>query len=105
MVASQWIDKMAEHIASRFHPVKILLFGSHAHGTAGPDSDVDLLVILPEVADKRKAAVEIRRSLAGFPVPKDIIVASVEEAKVRGSLVGSILRPALREGKVLYERP
>jgi len=95
---------MIDRLVRDFHPVRILLFGSHARGEAGPESDVDLLVVLPEVADKRQAAVEIRRALREFPVCKDIIVTTVEEIARRGDLVGTVLRPALREGIVLYER-
>jgi hypothetical protein len=65
---------------------------------------VDLLVVLPQVADKRKTAIEIRRVLADFPLSKDIIVTTPEEIARRGDLVGSVLRPALREGIVIYER-
>jgi uncharacterized protein len=87
-----------------YDPVKIILFGSHARGEAGPESDIDLLVVLPEVANKRQAAVAIRRVLRDLPVPKDIVVTTPEEIARRGDLVGTVLRPALREGKVLYER-
>jgi uncharacterized protein len=62
-----------------------------------------LLVVLPEVANKRQAAVAIRRALADLPVTKDIVVTTPEEIARRGDLVGTVLRPALREGKVLYE--
>ena len=48
MTAQTAIRQMVHHIATRFKPDKIVLFGSHARGTAGPDSDVDLLVIMPE---------------------------------------------------------
>ncbi len=101
---SEWIDKMARCVIERFDPLKLILFGSHARGDGGPDSDVDFLVVLPHVADKRLTAIEIRRALAGFPVPKDVLVTSPQEIAARGDLVGSILRPALREGKVLYDR-
>jgi len=84
---------------------QIILFGSHARGEATDESDVDLLVVLSEVRDKRQAAVEIRRVLADLPVSKDIIVTTPDEIARRGHLVGTILRPALREGKVLYGRP
>jgi predicted nucleotidyltransferase len=87
-----------------FHPLKLILFGSHARGDARPDSDIDVLVVLPEVSDKRRVAIEIRRTLIDLPVCKDIIVTTPEEIERRGNLIGTVLRPALREGKVLYER-
>ena len=96
---------MAEVIARQFRPLRVILFGSHARGTAQADSDIDLLVVLPSVADKRKTTVEIRRSLDGFPVSKDVIVTTPDEIERRGRLVGSLLRPALREGRTIYERP
>ena len=104
MTTTELTPVMIDRLVRDFHPVRILLFGSHARGEAGPESDVDLLVVLPEVADKRQAAVEIRRALREFPVCKDIIVTTVEEIARRGDLVGTVLRPALREGIVLYER-
>jgi len=100
----QSIGEIVRRIVSMFHPLRLILFGSHARGTAGPDSDIDLLVVLPHAPDKRRAAVEIRRALADLPVAKDIIVTTPEEIRRRGDLVGSVLRPALREGKVLFER-
>jgi len=98
------IAAMTERIVQQFDPLRIILFGSQARGDAGPWSDVDLLVVLPEVANKREAAVEVRRALVNFTVSKDIIVTTPDEIERRGDLVGTILRPALREGKVLYER-
>lgn len=104
MVSNPWISRIADVIVQQFHPLRLILFGSHARGEGGPDSDIDLLVVFSEVSDKRRAAVEIRRALSAFPVPKDIIVTSPAEIAARGHLVGTVLRPALREGKVLYER-
>ncbi len=103
---SSWesIQEMTSRIVRNCHPVKLILFGSHARGDARPESDIDLLVVLAEVLDKRQAAVEIRRMLVDLPVCKDIIVTTPEEITRRGHLIGTVLRPALREGKVLYER-
>ncbi len=98
------IAPMAERVARDFRPLRIILFGSHARGEAGRDSDVDLLIVLDQCADRRQAALAIRRALAGFPVPKDIIVTTPDEITRRGDLIGTVLRPALREGKVIYDR-
>lgn len=98
------VSVMAERIVERFHPLRILLFGSRARGDARPDSDVDLLVVLPECQDRRAAAIAIRRALADLPVGKDVIVTTPDEIARRGDLVGTVLRPALREGMTIYER-
>jgi uncharacterized protein len=99
-----YIAAMTARIVEEFAPVRVIVFGSHARGEAGPESDVDLVVVLPAVDDTREAAVRIRRALAHFPVSKDVIVTTPEEIARRGDLVGTILRPALREGRVVYER-
>ena len=105
IVASKgFISTMADRIVGRFQPLQVVLFGSHARGTANAWSDVDLLVVLPDVSDKRVAAVDIRRTLGDLPVCKDIVVATPEEIARRGHLAGTVLRSALREGKIVYER-
>ena len=104
MTTADLIQAMTDRIVRGFQPVRIILFGSHARGDAKLDSDVDLLVVLPQVTNKRRTAVEIRRALADLPVCKDIIVATPEEIARRGDLVGTVLRLALQEGKVLHER-
>ena len=104
MMTADLIQTMIDRIVRDFHPLRLILFGSHARGDASPDSDIDLLVVLPQVANKRLAAVAIRRALADFPVCKDIVVTTLEEITRRGDLIGTVLRPAFRDGKVLYER-
>ena len=105
IVASKgFISTMVDRIVERFQPLQVVLFGSHARGTANAWSDVDLLVVLPDVSDKRAAAVDIRRTLGDLPVCKDIVVATPEEIARRGHLAGTVLRSALREGKIVYER-
>ena len=104
MTTNELIADMTARIARDFQPLRIILFGSHARGDATPDSDIDLLVVLSDATDKRQAAIEIRRALRDLPVSKDIIVTTPDEIARRGDLIGPVLRPALREGKVLYER-
>jgi uncharacterized protein len=104
LTASDWIPVMVERIVRDFDPVRIVLFGSRARGVGREDSDVDLLVVLPRLAPQRNAVADVLRALADVPVPKDIVVTTPQEIERRGDLVGTVLRPALREGKVLYER-
>jgi predicted nucleotidyltransferase len=98
------IDEMVNRIVRQFHPEKIILFGSHARGTAGPDSDVDLLVVMNVEGSKRQKATEVDLALFGLDLPVDVIVMRPEELERNRNQVGTILYPALREGKVLYER-
>jgi len=102
--AQEKIAQMVRRIVERFHPEKIILFGSHARGTGGPDSDVDLLVVMPVEGSKRAKTVEIGVALHDIRIPKDIIVVTPDEMAKYGDIVGHIIYPALREGKVLYDR-
>lgn len=99
------IQQMVERLVERFDPDEIILFGSRARGTASPESDVDLLVIASFQGSKRAKQLEMRLALHDIPVPKDIILVTPEEVSRRRDIVGTIIRPALREGKVLYARP
>lgn len=98
------IREMARRIAAEFHPDKIILFGSHARGQADPDSDVDLLVVMPVEGSKRQKATEIDGALADRTIPLDLIVVTPEEFERARHQVGSVLRPAALEGLVLYDR-
>lgn len=94
---------MVERIVKGFNPSRVILFGSWARGTANQWSDVDLLVVFPAVEDKREIAINIRRSLDGLSVCKDILVSTPDEISRRGQIVGTVLHSALCDGKVLYD--
>jgi uncharacterized protein len=53
--SEQKISEMVRRIVEGFHPDKIILFGSYARGAAGPDSDADLLVVMPVKGSKRSS--------------------------------------------------
>lgn len=96
------INEMVGRIVRQFKPEKVILFGSHASGTAGPDSDVDLLVVMPVSGSKRSKAVEIGVFLHDMNVAKDVIVVRPDEFEWRKDIVGTIEWPAAHDGKVLY---
>ncbi len=98
------IDRMTRRIVRKFHPEKVILFGSHARGKAGADSDVDLLVVMPVRGSRRAVEVAIGVALHDFGIPKDIVVTTPEDLEWRKEIPGTIERPAVLEGKVLYAR-
>jgi uncharacterized protein len=98
------LHSMIERIVRNFDPLRIILFGSRATDLARPDSDYDLLIVLPKVENKRQTTIQIRRALNGSLASKDIIVTTPDEIAIKGNTLGLVLRPALRTGKVVYER-
>ena len=98
------IRQMVDRIVRGFAPSNIILFGSHARGDAGPDSDVELLIVMPVCRSKRRKAVEIGVALHDIRLPKDIIVTTPDEFEWRKDTIGTVECPAWREGKVLYAR-
>lgn len=97
------LDELVRRIVEVAHPEKIILFGSAARGEMGPDSDLDILVV-KDAPHGRETARRIRRALLNvFPGhSKDIVVVSPAEVERYGDVIGYIIRPALREGRVLY---
>ena len=103
------LARMVQVIVDEVDPEQVILFGSHARGDAGADSDVDMLVVEAEPfgpgRDRRTEATRLWRALARFRVPKDILVYSRDEVDYWRDSLNNVLARALREGKVLYERP
>ena len=96
--------EMVRRIVTNWNPDQIILFGSHARGEAGTDSDVDLLVVVPLNRDRRMIRLGIRRALSGIGLPKDVVVVSPQEMDRYRECPCTIIRAALGEGKILYER-
>ena len=109
VAVDQILPKMVETIVTEVDPEQVILFGSHARGDASEDSDIDLIVVETEPFDKNRdrgaEAVRLWRALAGFAVSKDILVYSRDEVEYWRDSLNHVLARALREGRVLYERP
>jgi predicted nucleotidyltransferase len=101
-LSPKMLDQVVKQIVDVAHPEKIILFGSYARGDARDDSDFDLIIIEREVTARRRETVRIRRALRPLRVPVDILVFSRDDVKRFGNIMGTVLYPALREGKVIY---
>jgi predicted nucleotidyltransferase len=96
------IRRFAHAVAERFHPDKIILFGSYAYGTPHADSDVDILVVMP-ARNRLDQACKIHWALQPC-FPLDIIVRTPKEMKWRLEEGESFLTEVMTKGKVLYEK-
>ncbi len=96
------VRRFARQVAERFHPDKIILFGSHAYGTPHADSDVDILVVMP-ARNQLDMAVKISIAIDP-PFPLDIIVRTPKNMRWRLEEGDSFLREITSKGKVLYEK-
>lgn len=96
------IQDITRKIAKEFQPEKIILFGSHAWGTPGPDSDIDLFIIKDTKKRKIERAQEIHRILWGSKIPIDVLVYTPAEVERRLSLEDFFIEDVISKGKVLY---
>lgn len=105
MISPATIQRVARCIAERFHPVRVVLFGSYARGEAREDSDVDLLVVVDCPGPRGRRSAPIIRALAEqFTLPIDVIVRSREDVDRYRHSAGTLVAEAMKEGVVLYER-
>ncbi len=96
------LANVVKRIVEAAKPEKIVLFGSAARGTMGPDSDLDLLVIKGGKFNRDRVTVAIYRNLSG-EVGVDAVVVTPEEVERYRNSHCLVICPALREGKVVYE--
>src|SRR5947209_19343695 len=88
------IGRMVKRIVKKFRPEQVILFGSQARGDAGPDSDVDLLVVMHFEGAARDTQLDIREALHDILIPLDVIVTSPEDFAWRKDVIGTIEWPA-----------
>lgn len=96
------LGDLVRRIVEVAQPERIILFGSAARGQMGPDSDIDLLVVKSGVGHRRRLAQDIYMNLLGVGAGIDVIVVTPEDIEAQRHSVGSIIGPALDEGRVIY---
>lgn len=103
MVTQKQIDEIRKRIAENFKPKKIILFDSYANGTPTQDSDLDLLIIKDSNLPARLQSYKIRKMLSDLKIPVDVIVKTAKEFEIYKDIVGTVVYPASKFGKVIYE--
>lgn len=98
------LDRLVERIVEAAHPLKILLFGSAAREDAGPESDLDVLVVMPDGTPRREATHDLYRRVRGIGVPFDILVTTPSFLERHSRNPGLIYQTILEEGKTVYGR-
>ena len=102
MVPMRQIKAVGRKIRNHFRPQRIILFGSYAEGHATPDSDVDLLVVMPFKGAPVDQSVEIRMQIRP-PFPVDLLVRTPQAIRKRLAVSDPFIRSILKRGKVIYE--
>jgi uncharacterized protein len=96
------IKTITQRIVTEVHPLRILVFGSAARGEMNTDSDIDLLVVMPEGTHRRHTAQSLYGKIRGVGVPFDIIVATPTDLKKHKDNLGLIYQTILAEGREIY---
>lgn len=101
-----WTDVLVETLVAKFDPVSIILFGSVAAGSDGPDSDIDLLVVLDDapLAGRRSKMVELRRATRSVAAPHDLLVTSAADFARNATRPGTTEYEPAQHGVAVYER-
>ena len=105
MIQTEAIEEITRRLVEFYHPVKIYLFGSVARGDAGPDSDLDFCVVVPDDTprDKFRAGAS-RQALRDIAVASDVVPWTKTDFEQRAAWVkASLPATVVREGRVLYE--
>ena len=100
--ATGQLNELVRRIVEAVHPLRIILFGSAARGEAGPDSDLDVLVVMPEGTHRRQTVQYLHTQLFGIPFAVDILVATPTDLARHRHNIGLIYYTILEEGRELY---
>lgn len=96
---------LLDAVIAYFNPRRVILFGSHARGDAGPDSDYDLLVIVDDDTPQEKLRLEAGYTARrGYRRPADVVPCRESTFRRRARITGTLCHTAATEGIVVYER-
>ncbi len=96
------ISEITKRVVESVQPLRIVLFGSAARGDMGPDSDLDLLIVMPDGGDRLATARRLHRALRGLGCAKDIVVVLESDIELHGDNPCLVIHTALTEGLEVY---
>ena len=96
------LDLIVQRIVDVLHPLRIILFGSAARGETDKDSDIDLLVVMPEGTPRLATAEKLHMRMFGIPAAIDFLVATPSDLERNRDNIGLVYRTILKEGRELY---
>jgi len=99
----QKLQQIAQRIVAVAQPVRVILFGSYGRGDAGPDSDLDIMVIKRRVDNRGEEMIRLRKAVGNIDIGVDVLVYSEMEYERRSQVPGTVLYWARKEGRSLYE--
>lgn len=99
---TEQLDELVRRIVRAVNPLRIILFGSAVRGEMGPNSDIDLLVVMPEGTHCRETSRYLHQQLFGYPYPVDILVTTPAILEQYGDATGRIYKTVLHEGRDVY---
>jgi predicted nucleotidyltransferase len=99
---SEILDLLVKRVVELVHPLQIILFGSWARGDNSPDSDIDLLVVMPEGTQRQETELFLYEFLPVIGIPFDIIVATPQNLEKHKNNIGLIYYYILKEGRSIY---
>jgi predicted nucleotidyltransferase len=102
MIDEQILQQAVKRIVAVAQPSRVILFGSHGRGDAAAGSDLDLLVIKPQVLDKYAEMIRLHEAVGSIGVGVDLLVYSEAEIEERRDWCTSPVYWALREGRTVY---
>ncbi len=96
------INKIITHTVNVARPEKIILFGSMARGEYNMHSDIDLLIIVRDLSEKKNIIESVTNYCREISLKADVLVFSADGIAKRSPEDGSFISAVLKAGKVVY---
>jgi uncharacterized protein len=103
MIDEQVLQQVVKRIVAASKPSRVIVFGSYGRDSADEDSDLDIMVIKPEVANKGAEMARLHEVVGDVGTGVDVLVYSDEEFERRSQVPGTVLYWARKEGRPVYE--